>query len=88
MQYIKSESNIRPAEVEAISGNRFMIRRDIEEKTKTNQDGEEYVYFTYEEAIASEAEYTAYATARYVESKRENAIIDEYTLQLINEGAL
>lgn len=88
MQYTKSESNIRPAEVEVITGGRFIIRQNIEEETRTNQDGVEYVYYSYEEAVVSEAEYAAYATARNIESRRENTIIDEYTLQLINEGVL
>lgn len=88
MNYIKSESNIRPVEVEAISGSRFFIRKNIEEKTKTDDEGNTTTYYTYNEAIASEAEFAAFSAAEVIKIRHENEIIDTYTLQLIEQGAL
>lgn len=88
MQYVKSESNIRPAEVEAITGGRYLIRKNITEVTKEDNDGNKINYFEYEEAIATEAEFAAFATAQAICLRHDEQVIDEYTMQLISEGVL
>lgn len=84
MLFVKSESRQAPQAVEKISGGRYLVRRNIE--TATREDGS--AYYTYDEAVATEAEYAAYAAVESAELKRENEIVDEYTLQLIEEGVL
>lgn len=88
MLFNQSESNVRPQEVEAITGGRYLIREHIEEKTRTNEDGTTNTYFVYFEAVASEAEFAAYATAQAIKIRHEEEIIDDYTMQLIDEGVL
>lgn len=88
MQFIKSESQIRPQEVEAITGDRFFVRKDIKEIQKTDDEGNVSVVYQYEEAIVTAPEYAAFAAVAAVESRREAEIIDDYTLKLIDEGVI
>lgn len=88
MQYVKSESKTRPAEVEAITGGRYLVRKNIAEATKEDSDGKKIAYFEYEEAVATEAEFAAYATAQAMTLRHDEQVIDEYTMQLIDEGVL
>lgn len=84
----KSESAFRPQTTEALSDGRFFVRRNIVPKERINEIGTTIVFYTYEEAIMSAAEYAAFIAVSEVESKRERAIIDEYTLTLIEQGVI
>lgn len=88
MQFTKSESQNRPREVEAISGDRFFVRKDIKEIHKTDDEGNISVAYQYDEAVVTAPEYAAFAAVAAVESRREAEIIDEYTLKLIDEGVI
>lgn len=88
MQFRKSESKIKPEEVQELSAGRYLVRKNIKEAERIDINGEITTVWTYDEAIASAVEYAAYAAASAIESRRESEIVDEYTLQLINEGVL
>ena len=88
MQFRQSESKLKPAEVEEISSGRYLLRKNIKEVERTNTDGETITIWTYDEAVASAVEYSANAAVLAVESRREAEIVDEHTLQLIEEGVL
>lgn len=55
---------------------------------RQTESGEEYTAYVGESAIMSETAYASYAGATQVETKRENAIIDQYTQELIEGGIL
>lgn len=84
----KSESDFRPQTTEAISDGRFFVRRNIVQKERTDANGQTVVFYAYEEAVMSPAEYAAFVAVSECESKRESAIIDEYTLTLIEQGVI
>ena len=88
MPFRKSESDFRPQTTEAISDGRFFVRRNIVQKERTDADGKTVVFYAYEEAVMSPAEYAAFVAVSECESKRESAIIDEYTLTLIEQGVI
>lgn len=44
--------------------------------------------FEYDEAFLTSEEYQAYLIAEAVQLRHENDIIDDYTMQLIEEGVL
>lgn len=88
MRFVKSESRQAPQAVEKISGGRYLVRRNITKEVRTGTDGQEVEVFVYDEAVADVAEYAAYAAVEAAELKRESDIVDEYTLQLIDEGVL
>lgn len=85
--YKQAESLYRPKTTEAISDGRFFVRRNIKQKERT-EDGNTIVFYVYEEAVMSAAEYAAFIAVSEAESKRESAIIDEYTLALIEQGVI
>ena len=84
MEWRKAEGNNNPNEPLVLSGNRYLIYRNIEEKT--NDEG--VIYYTYEEKIVSDIELTILEGFNNLEIKREAEIIDDYTMQLINEGVI
>lgn len=84
MEWRKAEGNNKPNEPLVLSGNRYLIYRNIEEKT--NDEG--VIYYTYEEKIVSDIELTILEEFNNLEIKREAEIIDDYTMQLINEGVI
>lgn len=88
MRFVKSESRQAPQAVEKINGGRYLVRRNITKESRTGTDGEQVEIFVYDEAVADAAEYAAYAAVEAAELKRESDIVDEYTLQLIDEGVL
>lgn len=88
MQFVKAESQTRPPEVEAITGDRFFVRKNIKEIYKADDEGNTAIAYQYDEAIVSAPEYAAFAAVAAVENRREAEIIDEYTLKLIDEGVL
>ena len=78
-----TESATRPREVEPLKYGNVRVNRNVEE---VERDGT--TVFVYESAVMTEAAYAAYAGAKEAEAKREAAVIDDYTLALIEEGVL
>lgn len=79
----KTESATRPRAVEPLKYGRVRVNRNVTTETR---DGA--AVYAYESAIMTEAAYAAYVGAQEAEAKREAAVIDDYTLALIEEGVL
>lgn len=88
MQHKHSESRLKPLNTEKISGNRYIVRENIEQESRTDNNGAAFVLWTYDETVMSEAEFAAYQAVKLFEAAREIDIIDDYTMQLIEEGVL
>lgn len=88
MQYRQAESRVKPLDTEQISAGRYMIRRNIRKESRTDENGAAFFMWVYDEAVASEAEYAAAVALQGAELRREAEIIDDYTLKLIEEGAI
>lgn len=97
--YKKAESLIMPSGTDSTSSpDGIFIRKNIKTAEVETEDGEKIVKYTYDEAFLTVDEYEAYKSAQYKESvseavnsvalRREAEIIDEYTLQLIEEGVI
>lgn len=84
LEWRKSTSNETPANYEKLSGDRYLVRRNIIEKE--NNDGNKY--YEYEERIVTSIELTIIECFNQLEVKRESEIIDDYTMQLIEEGVI
>jgi hypothetical protein len=81
--FTRTESATRPREVEPLKYGNVRVNRKVEE---VKRDGT--TVFVYESAVMTEAAYAAYVGAQEAEAKREAAVIDDYTLALIEEGVL
>lgn len=79
-----AESNTKPAAAEALSDGRVLVRRNITSKKTTEGN----TVYQYEERIMSAVEYGTREAVNDMELKREAEIIDDYTLELIEEGVL
>lgn len=79
-----AESNTKPEAAVALSDGRVLVRRNITEK----QTEEGNTIYQYEERIMSAVEYGTREAVQDMELKREAEIIDDYTLELIEEGVL
>ena len=88
MEYRKSESRNCPKNVEKISDDRYFLRKNIKKEQREGADGQAVDIWTYEEALATGAEYAAWQAVNQAEMLREAEIVDEYTLKLIEEGVL
>ncbi len=88
MQYKHSESRVKPAETEKITNGRYLVRRNIREESRTDENGAAFLMWVYDEAVVSEAEYAAAVALQGAELRREAEIIDDYTLKLIAEGTI
>lgn len=69
------------------------VRENIKQvKTIDEDTQEEIIKYQYEEAFLTHEQYQDYVRMQYlikqVETKRENEIIDEYTLELMNTGVI
>ena len=82
--FVKAQSKEKPLAVENVGNNRYIVRQNIE--ASTNEQGE--MFYTYDENIMTKDELDIMQCVESVEIKREATIIDEYTMQLINEGSL
>lgn len=80
----KSYSKEKPLEAEKTVDGRYIIRRNIKEEV--SGDGEKS--YSCEECIATNSEYLLIQRIDEIELKREADIVEEYTLQLIEEGVL
>lgn len=81
--FTRTESATRPRAVEPLKYGNVRVNRNVEE---VGRDGT--TVFVYESAVMTEAAYAAYVGAKEAEAKREAAVIDDYTLALIEEGVL
>lgn len=79
-----AQANEKPLIVEELSGDRYLVRRNITEKE--NSEGNKY--YEYEERIVTSIELTIIECFNNMEIKREAEIIDDYTMQLIEEGVI
>ena len=79
----RTEAADRPRDVEPLKYGRVRVNRNV--TTETREGATVYVY---ESAIMTEAAYAAYVGAREVAQKREQEIVDETILALIEEGSL
>lgn len=79
-----AESNTEPAVAETLSNGRVLVRRNITSKKTTEGN----TVYQYEERIMSAVEYGTREAVNDMELKREAEIIDDYTLELIEEGVL
>ena len=82
--FAKAQSKEKPLAVENVGNNRYIVRRNIE--IATDEQGEKF--YTYDENIVTKDALDVMQCVEDVEIKREAAIIDEYTMQLIEEGSL
>ncbi len=88
LQYKHTESRAQPETTLPITGGRHLVRKNIRKESRTDEKGAAFFMWVYDEAVANAAEYAAYVAVEAAELKREREIVDEYTLQLIDEGVL
>ena len=92
--FFLAESNEEPLKVDTISSSKGVyVRKNIKQvKTIDEDTQEEIIKYQYEEAFLTHGQYQDYVRMQYlieqVETKRENEIIDEYTLELMNTGVI
>lgn len=79
-----AQSSQKPLAIESTGDNHYIVRRNI---CETANDKGEKVY-KYEEDVVSKDVLDIMQHIENIEIKRESAIIDEYTMQLIEEGSL
>ena len=82
--FVKAQSKEKPLAVENVGNNRYIVRQNITEAQ--NEQGE--TFYTYDENIVTKDVLDVMQCVEGVEIRREAAIIDEYTMQLIEEGSL
>lgn len=82
--FTNSQSKEKPLAVENVGNGRYIVRQNITE-LKDEQGG---TFYTYDENIVAKDVLDVIQCVENVEIKREAAIIDEYTMQLIKEGSL
>lgn len=83
MQFIATDWDSKPAEARPIKGGKVIVTRNVVE---AERDG--VTYYAGESAIMTETAYAAYVGAKEVAAKREQEIVDETILNLIEEGSL
>lgn len=72
-----------------LSPNGVYLRKNIIEVERSGTDEKSPVkMFQYDEAFLLPEDYHAYLIAEAVRLRHENDIIDDYTLQLVQEGVL
>lgn len=72
-----------PPNVRKIVGSRVIVSRNVRAEERDRR-----TVYVGESAVMSESAYAAYVGAKEVETRRENDVIDEYTLDLIEKGIL
>ena len=82
--FTKAQSKEKPLAVENVGNGRYVVRQNITE----SNDEQGGVFYTYDENIVTKDVLDVMQCVEAVEIKREAAIIDEYTMQLIEEGSL
>lgn len=79
----RTEWNASPAAATMLKDGRYMVARKVEAIER-----EGVTVYAGELAIMTETQYAAYIGAKEVAERREAEIIDDYTLQLIEEGVI
>ena len=82
--FTKAQSKEKPLAVENVGNGRYIVRQNITELKDEQGDA----FYTYDENIVTKDVLDVMQFVEGVEIKREAAIIDEYTMQLIEEGSL
>ena len=82
--FTKAQSKEKPLAVENVGNNRYIVRQNISE----SKDEQGETFYTYDENIVTKDVLDVMQCGEGAEIKRELAIIDEYTIQLIEEGSL
>lgn len=77
-----------PAEFENLKDGKCRVNVSVEKVTHTAEDGREVVQYKSLSKVMAGAEVAAYLGAKSVAARRENEIIDETILNLIEEGSL
>ena len=83
MNYVKSESTIKPESIDTTSSKTTVyIRQNIVENIKTDEvSGEETVFYEYEEAKLTKAEYQEYLKElEIIDIQKQRADIDYIAL--------
>lgn len=75
----------QPDELQKIADGLYMQRRNIEEVEKTDEDGNTYTQYECESREITVSEYQMLSSIEEIDT---TAAIDEYTLELIEEGLL
>ena len=83
IEFKKAEWNAKPPAVQPVKGGMVRVSRKVE---PVERDG--VTVWRGEYAVMSEAAYAAYLGAQEAEAKREAAVIDDYTLSLIEGGVI
>ena len=76
LHYRYSESTVKPAALEMTGGSVY-FRKDITSVTRTSEQGDETVFWTYQEAELTPQEFNNYATL----------LMAEYTIKGENDSA-
>lgn len=78
MKWYKSESTIRPQEVDTTSSKTSVfLRRNIRETARVDEFGNEVTWFEYEEAVLSKEEYKEYLKGfSLIDLEQQRADID------------
>lgn len=82
--FTKAQSKEKPLAVENVGNNRYIVRQNITE----SKDEQGETFYTYDENIVTKDALDVMQCVEGVEIKHEATIIDEYTMQLIEEGSL
>ena len=82
--FAKAQSKEKPLAVENVGNNRYIVRQNISESKAEQCE----TFYTYDENIVTKDVLDVMQCVEGVEIRREAAIIDEYTMQLIEEGSL
>lgn len=82
--FAKAQSKEKPLAVENVGNGRYIVRQNIAELKDEQGD----TFYSYDENIVTKDVLDVMQCVEGVEIKREAAIIDEYTMQLIEEGSL
>ena len=82
--FTKAQSKEKPLAVENVGNGRYIVRRNVTE----SKDEQGNTFYIYNENIVTKDVLDVMQCVEGVEIKREAAIIDEYTMQLIEEGSL
>lgn len=81
--FVISEANSMPPEIENLKYGNVRVNRNWE---RFERDGQ--TVYRGETAVMSAAQYAAYVGAKEVAARREQEIVDETVLNLIEEGSL
>lgn len=67
LQYSYAESTVKPSALEMTEGTIY-LRKDFVEATRTSEQGDKTVYWTYQEAVLTPQEFNEYANQLMLEN--------------------